>query len=118
MDDAPLSVRHVRIVGNTRTSSVVIERALQDAYAASTLGGVARGIQKALGEWHASGLFHGVHVDTEAAGDDGVSLVVSVEEKSAHRLRLGADTSDGSVEGSNVYVKVCLRYFLRIHLFF
>ncbi|CAB1106882.1 unnamed protein product [Ectocarpus sp. CCAP 1310/34] len=102
LDELPLRVRTVKIVGNNRTRPYVVEDQLQDAYEATTVGDVYGGLVEGAQRLDGMGLFESVQVSMDAVDDgslDQTDVTVTVKEKNWYLLQSGATTT-GTAKGN------------------
>eukprot|EP00752_Nemacystus_decipiens_P010481 g9338.t1 len=109
LDDLPLKIRHVKIVGNNRTRPYVVEDQLQDAYEAKTVGDVYGGLVEGAHKLEGTGLFESIQVSMDAVEDKGGSLdqtdvTITVKEKNWYLLQSGATTAGtkGNLDASEL----------------
>ncbi|GAB5034459.1 sorting and assembly machinery component 50 putativ [Nannochloropsis oceanica] len=82
--DTPLRINRVVVEGNKRTDPSVIEDELQEAYRASTVEGVHRGLQRATQSLQSLGIFHGIDIQMQEAASQNpgeTDLLIKVAEK-------------------------------------
>ncbi|CAM9170343.1 unnamed protein product [Ascophyllum nodosum] len=97
ISELPLRVRRVKIVGNNRTKTYLVEDQLQqDAYKATTVDGVYTGLVFGAHKLESLGLFDSVSVSMDATDDgslDQTDVTITVKEKNWYKLKSGATTA-------------------------
>ena len=63
LNEKNVSIRYVRINGNDRTRNYVIEKELQEAYKARTLGTVIAGLEEAMFGLQGLDIFEEIHFE-------------------------------------------------------
>ena len=70
LNEKNVSIRYVRINGNDRTRNYVIEKELQQAYKARTLGTVIAGLEEAMFGLQGLDIFEEIHFEIDDVDDD------------------------------------------------
>ncbi|CAM9986418.1 unnamed protein product, partial [Scytosiphon promiscuus] len=99
LEDLPLRVRRVKIVGNNRTRPYVVEDQLQDAYNATTVRDVYGGLVEGAHRLDGLGLFESVQVSMDEAEDgssEETDVTVTIKEKNWYLVQTGATTAGTS----------------------
>ena len=106
LNEKNVSIRYVRINGNDRTRNYVIEKELQQAYKARTLGTVIAGLEDAMFGLQGLDIFEEIHFEIDDVDDDDnnnslntedlnqIDLIVVVKEKRRFGLKMMLE-SDG-----------------------